>query len=151
MYTSFIISAILVTSIVSFLVFIERRRIGVLSIEIFPFKFKYVGGILVIIAIFLSFFEPMDENLCNNIRVLIANLGLIIITLSKDKIEVNDRNYFKMFCFTLSTLISYLVNHLIVIFFGDEETIELSRYILDLLVIYLISYHFIKSKFAKGV
>lgn len=151
MYSSFIISAILVTSIVSFFIFIERRRKGVLSLEIFPFKFKFVGGVLVIISIFLSFFEPMEEELYNNIRLLTANLGLIIITLSKDKLEVNDRNHIKMACFTLSALTLYLVNHLMVIFFLVEETIELSRFILDLLVIYLISYHFLKSKLTKGV
>ena len=119
--------------------------------EIFPFKFKYVGGVLVIISIFLSFFEPMEEELYNNIRLLTANIGLIIITLSKDKLEVNDRNHIKMACFTLSALTLYLVNHLMVIFFLVEETIELSRFILDLLVIYLISYHFLKSKLTKGV
>lgn len=150
MHSSFIISAILVTSIVSFLKFIERRRKGVLSMEIFPFWFKYVGGVLVIISIFLSFFEPMEEELYNNIRVLIANLGLIIITFSKDKLEVNNRIYIKMVCFTLATLILYLVNHLIAIFWV-VETIELSRFILDLLVIYLLSYHFLKSKLIKGV
>jgi len=151
MSTAFIISVILVTSIVSFLIIIERRKKGVLSIEIFPFKFKYVGGTLVIISIFLSFIEPMDEDLFNNIRVLIANLGLIVITLSKDKPGVNDRNFIKMACFSLSTFISYLVNHVMVIFFGAVGTIELSRFILDLLVIYLISYHFfINYKLAKS-
>jgi len=150
MYFSFIISAILVTSIVSILIFIERRRKGVLSMEIFPFKFKFVGGLLVIIAIFLSFFEPPEEEIYNNIRLLTANLGLIIITLSKDKVDVYDRNRIKMACFTLSALTLYLVNHLMVILFGVEETIELSRFVLDLLVIYLISYHFLKSKLTKG-
>lgn len=151
MYSAFIISIILVTSIVSLLIALERRKKGVLSIEIFPFKFKYIGGVLVIISIFLSFIEPMDAELFNNIRILIANLGLIIFTLSKDKLGVNDRNIIKMACFFLSTFISYLVNHLMVIFFGAEETIELSRFILDLLVIYLISYHFINYKLAKSV
>lgn len=150
MYYAFIISVILVTSLVSFLIFFERRRKGVLSMEIFPFKFKYVGGALVFISIFLSFIEPMEEELFNNIRVFIANIGLIIITLSKDKLVVNDRNFIKMACFSLSTIIFYLVNHLMVIFFGAEETIELSQFILDLLVIYLISYHFIKYKLAKS-
>jgi len=151
MYFSFIISAILVTSIGSFLIFIERRRKGVLSMEIFPFKFKFVGGLLVIIAIFLSFFELMGKEQYNNIRILTANLGLIIITLSKDKLEVNDSHHIKMACFTLSALTLYLVNHLMVILFGVEETIELSRFVLDLLVIYLISYHFLKSKLTKSV
>ncbi len=95
MYSAFIISVILVISLVSLLLTHERRKKVVLSIEIFPFKFKYVGGVLVIISIFLSFIEPMDEELFNNIRVLIANLGLIIITLSKDKPGVNDRNFIK--------------------------------------------------------
>ena len=151
MYYAFIISVILVTSLVSFLLFFERRRKGVLSMEIFPFKFKYVGGALIIISIFLSFIEPMDEELFNNIRVLIANIGLIIITLSKDKLGVNARNFIKMACFFLSTVIFYLVNHLMVIFFGAEETIKLSQFILDLLVIYIISYHFINYKLAKSV
>ena len=119
--------------------------------EIFPFKFKFVGGLLVIIAIFLSFFELMGKEQYNNIRILIANLGLIIITLSKDKLEVNDSHHIKMACFTLSALTLYLVNHLMVILFGVEETIELSRFVLDLLVIYLISYHFLKSKLTKSV
>jgi len=150
MYAAFIISVILVISLVSLLIALERRKKGVLSIEIFPFKFKYVGGALVIISIFLSFIEPMEEELFNSIRILIANLGLIIITISKDKIVVIDRNFIKMACFSLSTFISYLVNHVMVIFFGAVGTIELSRFILDLLVIYLISYHFIKSKLTKG-
>jgi len=150
MYSAFIISVILVISLVSLLITLERRKKVVLSIGIFSFKFKYVGGVLVIISIFLSFIESMDEELFKNIRILIANLGLIIITLSKDKPGVNDRYFVKMACFSLSTFVSYLVNHLIVIFFGAEETIELSRFMLDLLVIYIISYHFINYKLAKS-
>lgn len=119
--------------------------------EIFPFKFKYVGGALVFISIFLSFIEPMEEELFNNIRVFIANIGLIIITLSKDKLVVNDRTFIKMACFYLSTIVSYLVNHSMVIFFGVEERIELSWFILDILVVYIISYHFITYKLAKSV
>lgn len=93
----------------------------------------------------------MEDELYTNIRIIIANLGLIIIALSKDKLKVKDNNFIKMACFSLSTFISYSVNQLMVIFFRVEETIELSRFILDLLVIYLISYHYIKYKLTKGV
>ncbi len=151
MYYAFIISLVSVISIVSILSSIERSGKSVLSMEILSLKFKYVGGAFVIISIFLSFFELMEDELYNNIRIIIANLGLIIIALSKDKIEVKDNNFIKMACFSLSTFISYLANQLIVIFIGAEETIELSRFILDLLVIYLISYHYIKYKLIKGV
>ena len=72
--------------------------------EFFSFKFKYVGGALVIISIFLSFFELMEDELCTNIRIIIANSGLIIIAISKDKPEIKDCNFFKMVCFSLSTI-----------------------------------------------
>jgi hypothetical protein len=150
MYYAFIISVVSVISIVSILISIQRRTESVLAIEL-SLKFKYVGGAFVIISIFLSFFELVEDEIYSNIRIIIANLGLIIIALSKDKIEVKDSNIIKMACFSLSTFISYLVNHLMVIFFQVEETIELSRFILDLLIIYLISYQYIKYKLKKGV
>ncbi len=118
--------------------------------ELFSFKFKYVGGALVIISIFLSFFELMNDELDTNIRIIIANSGLIIIALSKDKLTVKDSNVIKMACFSLSTFVLYLVNHLMIMFFGVKKIIELPEFILFLLVTHLISYHFIKSKLAKG-
>jgi len=119
--------------------------------ELFSFKFKYVGGALVIISIFLSFFELMEDELYTDIRIIIANLGLIIIALSKDKLEIKDCNFFKMVCFSLSTFIFYLVNHLMIIFYGVEKVIELPQFIMCLLIMYLISYHSFKSKLTKGV
>ena len=151
MYYAIIISVLSVISIVSILISIQSRKQSVLSMDLFSFKFKYLGGALVIISIFFSLFELMEDELYNNIRIFIANLGLIIIVLSRDKLEYRDSSFTKISCFFLSTFIYYLVNQLLVIFFGVEETIELSRYILDLLVIYLISYYFIKSKLKKGV
>jgi len=151
MYSAFIISVILVISIVSFLISIGRRKKSVLSMELFSFKFKYVGGALVIISIFLSFFELMEDELYTDIRIIIANLGLIIIALSKDKLEIKDCNFFKMVCFSLSTFIFYLVNHLMIIFYGVEKVIELPQFIMCLLIMYLISYHSFKSKLTKGV
>ena len=150
MYSAFIIS-IIVISIVSFLIFVGRRKEGVLSMEFFPFKLKYIGGALVIISIFLSFFELMEDELYTNIRIIIANSGLIIIALSKDKQEVNDCKLFKMLCFSLSTFILYLVYHLIIIFDGVEKIIDVPQFIMYLLVMYLISYHSLKSKLTKGV
>ena len=151
MYSAFIISGILVMSIISFLIFVGRRKGGVLSMEFFPFKLKYVGGALVIISIFLSFFELMEDELYTNIRIIIANSGLIIIAISKDKLEVNDCNFFKMLCFSLSTFILYLVYHLMIIFNGVEKIIDLPQFIMYLLIMYLISYHSFKSKLTKGV
>ena len=119
--------------------------------EFFPFKLKYVGGALVIISIFLSFFELMEDELYTNIRIIIANSGLMIIATSKDKLEVNDCNFFKMLCFSLSTFILYLVYHLMIIFNGVEKIIDLPQFIMYLLIMYLISYHFFKSKLTKGV
>lgn len=147
---AFIISVVLVTSVVLILISIDRRKKRALSVELFSFKFKYVGGALVILSIFLSFFELMNDELYTNIRIIIANSGLIIIALSKDKLTVKDSNVIKMACFSLSTFVLYLVNHLMIIFFGVKKIIELPEFILFLLVTYLISYHFIKSKFAKG-
>ena len=151
MYYAIIITVLSVISIVTILIAVQRNKESVLSMELFSFKFKYVGGVLVIISIFLSFFELMEDDLYTDIRIIIANLGLIIIALSKDKLKVKDSNFIKMACFSLSTFISYLVNHLMVIFFCVEETIELSRFILDLLVMYFISYDFFKYKLTKGV
>lgn len=150
MHTSFIISTVLVISIITVLRFFERRGKEIFSIEILPFNYKYVGALLVIISIFLSFFESMGDEPFNNIRILIANLGLIVITLSKDKIKLNNSNLFKLACFTLSTITFYLVKQLMVLFFGGEETIELSWFVFDLLVIYLISYHYFKFKLPKS-
>ncbi len=67
--------------------------------EFFSFKFKYVGGALVIISIFLSFFELLEDELYTNIRIIIANSGLIIIAISKDKLEVKDCNFLKIVMF----------------------------------------------------
>jgi hypothetical protein len=151
MYAAFIITFILVISVISFLISIGRRKKSMISMELFSFKFKYVGGALVIISIFLSFFELMEEELYTNLRIIIANLGLIIIALSKDKLEVKDCNFVKMVCFSLSTFIFYLVNHLMIIFYGVEKIIELPLFIMYLLIMYLISYHSFKSKLTKGV
>jgi amino acid transporter len=93
----------------------------------------------------------MEDEFYNNIRIVIANFGLIIIALSKDKLELRDSSSIKIVCFSLSTFISYLVYSLMAILSKVEETVELSWFILDLLVIYLISYHYIKSKLSKGV
>jgi len=146
-----IISLLSVISIVSILIHVQSTNQSVLSMGLFSFKFKYLGGALVIISIFLSLFELKEDELYNNIRIFIANLGLIIIVLSRDKLEFKESSFIKMACFTLSIFISYLVNQLMVIFFEIEEITKLSHFILDLLVIYLISYHFFKSKQIKGV
>ena len=151
MYYAIIITVLSVISIVAILLSVQRRKQSVLSMELFSFKFKYFGGALVIVSIILSFFKLMEDELYTDIRILIANLGLIIIVLSKDKLEVRDSSFIKMACFSLATFIFYLVNHLMIIFFGVENTIELSRFILDLLVMYFISYHFFKYKLTKGV
>lgn len=151
MYYLFIISLLSVITIVSILLSIQGRRQSVLSMGLLSFKFKYFGGVLVIISIFLSLFELMEDELYNYIRIVVANLGLIIIVLSRDKLEFRDSNFIKIACFSLSTYVLYLVNSLIIILFGVDKTIELSRFILDLLVIYLISYYYIKSKLIKGV
>ena len=119
--------------------------------SLFSFKFKYVGGALVIISIFLSFFELMEDELYTNIRIIIANSGLIIIAISKDKLEVKDCNFLKILCFSLSIFIFYLVYHLIIIFDGVEKIIDVPQFIMYLLIMYLISYYSFKSKIAKGV
>jgi len=51
----------------------------------------------------------------------------------------------------VSTFEYYLVNQLMMIFLGIKETIDLSRVVLELLVLYLISYHYIKSRREKGI
>jgi len=91
----------------------------------------------------------MEDELYNNIRIVIANLGLIMIVLSRDKLEFRDSSFIKMACLSLSTFVSYLVNQLMVLLLGIEETIKLSQFILDLLVIYIISYHYVKSKIVR--
>ena len=150
MYSAFIISIILVIAIVSFLIFVGKRKGSVLSVDFFSFKFKYVGGALVIISIFLSFFELMEDELYTNIRIIIANSGLIIIAISKDKLEVKDCNFLKIFCFSLSIFIFYLVYHLIIIFDGVEKIIDVPQFIMYLLIMYLISYYSFKSKVTKS-
>jgi hypothetical protein len=151
MYYALIISVFLVITAVSVLLSVQSKKQCSLSIGLFSFKFKYLGGSLVIISIFLSLFELMEDEFYNNIRIVIANFGLIIIALSKDKLELRDISSIKIVCFSLSTFISYLVYSLMAILSKVEETVELSWFILDLLVIYLISYHYIKSKLSKGV
>ena len=150
MYIAFLISILSVTSIVSILITIQRRKNRELSMELFPFTFKYVGGALVIISIFMSLFELQDEELFTSIRIIIANSGLIIIALSKDKRSIKDSIYIKLACFTLSTFIFYLANHLMILIFGVEKIVELSQLVFYLLISYLISYHYIRSKFTKG-
>ncbi len=145
----FIISLLSVISIVLIIKSIQSRKQNVLSIGLFSFKFKYIGGSLVILSIFLSLFELMEDELYNNIRIVIANLGLIMIVLSRDKLEFRDSSFIKMACLSLSTFVSYLVNQLMVLLLGIEETIKLSQFILDLLVIYIISYHYVKSKIVR--
>lgn len=114
-------------------------------------KFKYFGGVLLIVSILLSFSDRMEDELFDKIRINIANLGLIILAIARDKHEVKDSSTIKMACFFLSTFIYYIVNQLMIIFLGIKETIDLSRFVLDLFVIYLISYHYIKSRLEKGV
>ena len=150
MYFAFIISILSVISVVSILISIERRNKSELSMELFSFKFKYVGVILVIISIIISFFELMEVQLYNSIRIIIANSGLIIIALSKDRIEFKERNFVKMACFSLSTFVFYLGNHLMIIFFGAEKEVALEKFVLYLLLAYLISYHYFKYKFTNG-
>ena len=151
MCCAIIISLLLVTVSVFILVSNQRRMQTVLSMGLFSFKFKYIGGSLVILSIFLSLFKLMEDELYNNIRMIIANLGLIIIVLSRDKLEFKDSGFIKMACFSLSTIISYFVSQFIVVFLLVDQTIELSQFILDLLIIYIISYHYIKSKIIKSV
>lgn len=146
-----LISLILVVSILTIVISIQNAKQIELSIGLFSFKFKYLGGVLVIISILLSLFELIEDDLQYKIRIFIANLGLIIIILSRDKLELKDSNSIKIVCFYLSMIVFYLVNHLMVIFFSIEETMEFSRFVLDLLVIYIISYHIIKYKLVKGV
>ncbi len=105
---------------------------------LFSFKFKYIGGSLVILSIFLSLFKLMEDELYNNIRMIIANLGLIIIVLSKT--SLNLKMVLSRWLVSLATFISYLVYHLMIIFWGIEETIKIIQFILDILVIYIISY-----------
>lgn len=149
MCCAIIISLLLVTVSVFILVSNQRRMQTVLSMGLFSFKFKYIGGSLVILSIFLSLFKLMEDELYNNIRMIIANLGLIIIVLSRDKLEFKDSGFIKMACFSLATFISYLVYHLMIIFWGIEETIQLPQFILDILVIYIISYYCVKPKVVK--
>lgn len=146
-----LISIFSVISTVSVLLCIKGRKPSELSIGLFSFKFKYLGVTLVIISIVLSLFEFMENKLYNDIRIVVANLGLIIIVFSRDRDELRESSFIKVACFTLSTLFYYLANQMTVIFFGVDETTKLSQFILDLLVIYLISYHFFKYKLVKGV
>ncbi len=151
MYLAILITLVSVISIVSVIISRNTRKQSVLTIALFSFKFKYLGGALVIISIFLSFFELKEDEFYNNIRIGIANLGLIIMVLSRDKLEFRDSSFIKMACFSLSTIISYFVSQFIVVFLLVDQTIELSQFILDLLIIYIISYHYIKSKIIKSV
>ena len=149
MYLAILITLVSVISIVSVIISRNTRKQSVLTIALFSFKFKYLGGALVIISIFLSFFELKEDEFYNNIRIGIANLGLIIMVLSRDKLEFRDSSFIKMACFSLATFISYLVYHLMIIFWGIEETIQLPQFILDILVIYIISYYCVKPKVVK--
>ena len=45
----------------------------------------------------------------------------------------------------------YLVYHLMIIFDGVEIIIDVPQFIMYLLIMYLISYHSLKSKLTKGV
>ena len=142
MYTAFIITII---TVISILIFIETKKKN-LSIIILAYRFKYVGLFLVIILTALSFFGIIDGELNNSIRILLSNLGLIIIALSKDKKEIPNSNSNRLLCFVLSTLILYLGYHGVEILFGIQRPIELSQYITNLLVAYLASYYYIKIK-----
>ncbi len=93
----------------------------------------------------------MEDELFDNIRIIIANLGLVLLALSRDEPEARDSSKLKLACFSVSTFEYYLVNQLMMIFLGIKETIDLSRVVLELLVLYLISYHYIKSRREKGI
>lgn len=143
MYITFIITII---TVISILVFIETKKKKNLSIVIFPYKFKYVGLILVIILIVLSFIKIINSESYNSIRILLSNLGLIIIALSKDKKEVPNSDSIRLLCFVLSTFILYLGYHGKEIVLGIQKSTELSQYVTNVLIIYLASYHYIKIK-----
>lgn len=143
MYLTFIITII---TVISILIFIETKKKTNLSVLIFTYKFKYVGLILVIILTALSLIDAVNSELKTSIRVLLSNLGLIIITLSKDKKEDPDSNSIRLFCFVLSALILYLGYHGKEVVFGVQRPIELSQYITNLLIVYLVSYHYIQIR-----
>jgi len=150
MYPAFIISVILVTIIGSLLTTYLRKKEVALSIGLFPYRFKFVGVVIIIFSIVLNFLAQNEIEDLNNIRIFIANLGLIVILLSKDKVESNIINSFKMTFFSLSAILYYLANHLMFIFAGSEKKIDLSHYVLYLLVAYIITYYFIRAKLLKG-
>ncbi len=143
MYITFIITII---TVVSILIFIGTKKKKNLSIIIFDYRFKYIGLILVSILTILSFIKTINVDSFTNIRILLSNLGLIIIALSKDKKEVQNGNSIRLLCFVLSTFILYLGYHVNEIAFDIQRTPELSQYITNLLIVYLASYHYIKIK-----
>jgi len=143
MYIIFIITTITITSI---LIFIETKKKKNLSVIVFNYRFKYVGLLLVIILTVLSFANIMDSELNNSIRILLSNIGLIIIVLSKDKKEVPNSNSIRLLCFVLSTFMLYLGYHGVKIVSGAQSSTELSQYVTNLLIVYLVSYHYIKIR-----
>lgn len=146
MYIQFIITIITIMTVISILVFIETKKKKNLSIVILNYKFKYIGLILVIILTGLSLIEIINSEPYNSIRILLSNLGLIIIILSKDKKEFPNSNSIRLLCFVLSVLILYLGYHGMEIVFDIQKSTELFQYVTNVLIIYLASYHYIKIK-----
>jgi hypothetical protein len=132
-------------SIVSIQLYIETKKKKNLSVVIFTYKLKYVGFTLVIILTALSLINEVNSEL-NSIRILLSNLGLIIVALSKDKNEEPNSNSIRLLCFVLSTLFLYIGYHGRELVTGMQKPIELSQFITNVLVAYLATYHYIKFK-----
>lgn len=112
--------------------------------SVFTWQTKYIGISIVFIGAFSFVFFDLfgfDSNYEDVFRYALTILGLVLVLLSKDKVDNNSTSTKKSEIFILSFL-SCVLASLVVPFLGVIEfSVSVPKFIISVLFLYVVVYH----------
>lgn len=147
-----IIITMAIVSVLVLNIFISNKKnMTEVNIILFPYWMKFLGfGILIICSIAPSVYQINENDFLSNLRNFIVIIGLLIIVLSKEKVENEMLNRGRYYSFVISFVAGAIAYQIFALFDLSEKIQFNSSYFLGyILILYILLFYSFKRKFNR--